>query len=71
MKEKIGFGIIGAGMSSELHADAMRQLDTVELVGFYDSFFPAAEKRAAEFGCRAYRSLDEFLGDPRIRAVSV
>ena len=61
---KIGFGIIGAGMIAEYHAHSIKSLDNVELIGFFDTNLEAAKKRAAEFNCRVYQSLEELLSDP-------
>ncbi|MBQ9500664.1 MAG: Gfo/Idh/MocA family oxidoreductase, partial [Lentisphaeria bacterium] len=70
MTGKVGFGIIGAGMIAELHGRTIRELDSTELIGFYDTNFEAAQKRAAQFDCRAYASFEEFLADPAIEAVT-
>ena len=67
----VGFGIIGAGMIAEMHAKYMQELKNVKLVGFYDSNYAAAEKRAAQFNVKAYKSYEEFLADPEIRAVTI
>ena len=71
MTGKVGFGIIGAGMIAELHGRTIRELDSTELIGFYDTNFEAAQKRAAQFDCRAYASFEEFLADPAIEAVTI
>ena len=71
MSEKVVFGIIGAGMIAGNHAKSIQSLDNCRLAGFYDSHFEAAEKRAKEFNCKAYRSFEEFLNDPEIEAVTI
>jgi len=71
MSEKIGFGIIGAGMIAELHAKSMQSLENARLVGFYDNYLPSAQKRAAQFNCRAYNTFEDFLADPEIQAVTI
>ena len=68
---KVGFGIIGAGMIAEFHAHSIKSLDNVELIGFFDTNLEAAKKRAAEFNCRAYQSLEELLSDSAIEAVTI
>lgn len=67
----VGFGIIGAGMIAEMHAKSMQELENVQLIGFYDKNFAAAEKRAAQFNVKAYASFEEFLADPAIQAVTI
>ena len=71
MTEKVGFGIIGAGAISAFHASSMATLDNVRLIGFYDPVKSAAEKRAAEFSCKAYSDFEEFLSEPEIQAVTI
>lgn len=71
MKDVVGFGIIGAGMIAAFHAKAMMNLKNARLVAFYDSFAPAAKARAEEFGVKAYTSIEEFLNDPEIDAVTI
>ena len=61
MKDKCGFGIIGAGVSGWLHAKAVSNIDSVELVGISDSIPEKAEGLKDEFGanvsCADYDSL--------------
>ena len=71
MSRKVGFGIIGTGMIAELHAKSMKALDNVELIGFFGTNAASAQKRAEQFQCKAYSSLDEFLADPAIEAVTI
>lgn len=71
MKETIGFGIIGAGMISEVHAKAMSSLKNVRLVAVYDAYAPAARARGAQFGVKSYTNLNEFLADQEIDAVTI
>ena len=71
MSKTVGFGIIGAGMIAELHAKSIKSLENCRLVGFFDSAFEFAEKRAEQFGCKAYRTFEEFLADPEIEAVTI
>lgn len=71
MGTKVGFGIIGAGMISSFHAKSLQRLSNCYLVGVYDSYAPAAEKLAKEYGARAYSKLDEFLADQEIQAVTI
>ena len=71
MKDRIGFGIIGAGMIAELHARSMQELSNVRLVGIYDKNAEAARRRAEQFRCKAYENFDAFLADPEIEAVTI
>ena len=71
MNKKVGFGIIGAGMIAELHASALQSASNCELIGIYDPVIAAAEKRAAQFNCKCYPSLESMLDDPEIKAVTI
>ena len=71
MNKKAGFGIIGAGMIAEMHARAIQSLDNCRLAGFYDPVLPAAQKRAEEFNCKVYTTLEEMLADPEVDAVTI
>ena len=71
MGKKIRFGIIGAGMISGMHATSIKSLDHCTLAGFFDPVPAAAAKRAAEFGCSSYLTLDAMLADPEIDAVTI
>ncbi len=71
MQNKVGFGIIGAGMIAKMHAKSILSLDNCRLVGIFDSVHEFAAKMAEEFGCKAYSSFEEFLADPEIEAVTV
>jgi predicted dehydrogenase len=66
-----GFGIIGCGMISRFHARAIAEVRGAKLVGCYDAVPAAAEKLAAETGCKAYPTLDAMLADPTIALVVV
>ena len=67
----LGFGIIGCGMISAFHARAIAEVRGAKLVGGYDAQPAAADKLSANFGCKAYRSLEEMLADPDIDVVTI
>ena len=52
--QKVGFGIIGAGMIADLHARAINQLDNTTLIGVFDLNQDSAAKLAKKFNCRCY-----------------
>jgi predicted dehydrogenase len=66
-----GFAVVGCGMIAGFHARAITEIPGARLVGGYSSRFEATETFAAEHGGRAYRSLDELLGDPAVQVVNV
>src|SRR5690349_17750252 len=55
------YGLIGAGVASEMHLDAIAVLDDVELVGIASLNKEATEARARGHGCRAFGASDELL----------
>ena len=67
----IGFGIIGCGMISRLHADALRETPGAELRGVYDPVPGRAETFSLEKGGKPHGSLEELLKDPSIDAVCI
>ena len=69
--EKTGFGIIGAGMISELHVQAIQTSQNCRLVGVYDAVPEFAARRAEQFNCKSYRNFEEFLSDREIEAVTI
>src|SRR5579863_8496966 len=66
-----GFGIIGCGMISRFHAHAIDDVKGARLVACFDAIAPAAERLAAETGCKAYHQLDEMLADPKVEIVTI
>lgn len=66
-----GFGIIGCGLISKFHARAIADVPGAELVACYDTVPEAADRLAAETGCKPYHSLEAFLADPRVEVVTV
>jgi len=55
------FVIIGSGLISRSHADALKMIDGAELAAVCDIKVEAAEKMAQEYGCHAYKDADEML----------
>lgn len=68
---KIGFGIVGLGVISKVHAFALRNQADCYLRGGYHKNREKADNWAAEHHCKAFYSLDEMLSDPEIDAVSI
>ena len=68
-----GFAIVGAGMISSLHADAMKNSRKARLVAVCDLQRPRAEKLVREFApeAKVYTELDAMLADPAVEVVDV
>ncbi len=69
----VGFGIVGAGMISALHADALKKSEKAELVAVCDVERERAAKLAADFAPEAnvYTELAEMLADPRVEVINI
>lgn len=70
--ERVGFGVIGAGLFGENHARVYSRLPGVELVAVCDQNEGRAREVAARYGARAHHAdYARLLADPEIRAVSI
>ncbi|WP_297695049.1 Gfo/Idh/MocA family oxidoreductase, partial [uncultured Eudoraea sp.] len=67
----IGVGLIGAGDIADLHAEAINGLPGAELLGLWNRTAEKGQKKAKQFGCSVYTTVDEMLRDPKIDAVFV
>lgn len=65
------FGIIGTGMIAGFHAKAIQAMDGGELHGVCGSSEEKAVKFAADYGVKAYASLEDLLSDPEITIVTI
>jgi len=62
-------GVIGVGHLGSLHAKMYSQIPSVHFVGVYDVDLKRAETLAAEFGIKAFATLDDLLS--QVQAVSI
>lgn len=70
--ERVGFGVIGAGLFGENHALVYSRLPGVELVAVCDQNEARAQEVAERYGARAhYADYEKVLADPEIEAVSI
>jgi UDP-N-acetyl-2-amino-2-deoxyglucuronate dehydrogenase len=69
----IGFGILGAGMISSLHADALRSSRKARLVAICDVQPERASRLARDFApdAKVYPALDALLADAAVDVVDV
>lgn len=69
--KKIGFAIVGCGMISKFHANAIAEIEDALLVGVYDPV-PASMERASQlYGVSGYESMDMLLADENVDVVCV
>ena len=71
MSSQSGFGIIGTGMISEFHAQALAAIDNARLVACYDISEKRANAFAQTWGCTAYTGLDGFLAHADLNIVII
>jgi UDP-N-acetyl-2-amino-2-deoxyglucuronate dehydrogenase len=67
----VGFGIIGCGMISNFHANAIADVRGAKLVACCDTFPASADRLAAATGCTAYHDLDAMLANPEVDVVTI
>lgn len=65
------FGIIGCGMISNWHADAIMSIENASLAGATDVNKSACEAFAHKYGIKAYKSADSLMDDPEIDVVCI
>lgn len=56
-------GIIGAGHLGKIHIRLAKEIDTIHLVGFYDSDPAVRESVSAEYGVRPYAQPEDLIND--------
>jgi len=71
MKKTFGFGILGAGLVSPFHANAVIHSQGGNLAGICDMSKERADKLAAQFSVKAFYSLEDMLSDPAIDIVNI
>jgi len=71
MKNTVGLAIIGCGLISKFHIEAIAQVDTAELIGVYAPRREQADKVATEHGVKSYGSLEELWTDRAVEAVCI
>lgn len=68
---KLGFGIIGTGAISDIHAKAISEIENAELIGVYDASFERTLKFAEKQNCMAFESLDAMLKDDKVNIINI
>lgn len=70
-KAVVKFAIIGCGMISNWHAQAVNEIKDAELVGVTDVYEPARIAFAEKYGVRAFESVEALLAEPEIDVVCI
>lgn len=70
-KKKVGFGIVGCGVISDFHAEALKHIRNAELVACHDMIPKGAKRLAKQFGCQPYTDYKAFLAHPGLDVVTI
>ncbi|MCL4295098.1 MAG: Gfo/Idh/MocA family oxidoreductase [Anaerolineae bacterium] len=68
-QKKLGVAILGCGNIAVPYAENLSSYPEIELVGVADVDTSRAETLAAQFGCRAYPSMEAMLADEKVELV--
>lgn len=71
MAAKTGFGIIGAGTISHVHAKAISEIPEARLIGIEGSNREKVASFAMKHGCMAFDTLEEMLAHPDVDVVCI
>ncbi|MHB8994930.1 MAG: Gfo/Idh/MocA family protein [Armatimonadota bacterium] len=71
MSKPLGFGLVGCGLISQFHGNAVKAAAGAELIAATDPQPDRLAKFCGDFGCEAADSFDALLADPRIDVVNV
>ncbi len=70
-KKTFGFGIVGAGVISNFHAQAIAAVDNASLIGAYDFNQNTLDIFSKTNNCIAYDTLEDMLVNPEIEVVCI
>jgi len=71
MPDKLGFGLLGAGLVAPFHAKSIVDSEKCDLVAVMDINKERAAKLSNEFNCHVYDKLDDLLHDDKIQVINV
>jgi predicted dehydrogenase len=69
--ETLGFGIVGCGLISQFHGQAIRHTAGAQLISATDLNTERLQKFCSEFGCEPAPSFEAMLEDPRVQVINV
>ncbi len=59
----VRIGVLGAGHLGRIHIKLIQEIETLELVGFYDPDPENAKKAASDYNCRAFDSVEALIAE--------
>ena len=69
MKKKLGIGIVGLGVISDIHIEALKRIDRAAIKAVCTRNSEKAESTAVELGCSSYADFRLLADDPEVDAV--
>ena len=70
-QKQFGFGIVGAGIISDIHALAIKAISNARLIGVYSVTKSKAENFATKNECIVFNELQELIDHPEIDIVCI
>ncbi|MHB8994147.1 MAG: Gfo/Idh/MocA family protein [Armatimonadota bacterium] len=70
-QKKYGFGVLGCGLISDTHLDAIRLLPNAEIIAVCDTRKESAQAKAEKYGCDYYTDLAKMLERDDLHVVNV
>ena len=70
-EKKMGFGIVGCGMVSPVHADSLMEIEDASLIAVCDVVEERSKAFAEKYGCQSYADLRDMLARDDIEVVAV
>ena len=71
MAKKYGFGLVGCGVISKWHINAINMIEDASLIGVYDTYALGAQKLAQEYGVKAFSTYEEMLNCEEIDIINI
>lgn len=71
MDLKIGFAVVGCGLISQFHLQAIKSIEDAALCGVYDHRIDNAAAAAIQFDTKYYDTYEALLDDPLVKAVCI
>ena len=67
--KKLGIGIIGLGVISDIHIDALKHIENAQITAVCTRDIAKAIEKADDLGCKAYTDFRKLASDPEVDAV--
>jgi len=71
MPQKLGFGLLGAGLVAPFHAKSIVDSDKCDMIAVVDINKTRAEKLGQEFNCQVYNKLKDLINNEAIDVINV